>query len=89
MHEQCVKLLKIVKGFVSYLVITDDILNDVSEQSIVRLLSNETNESMSQLSWLLLDAGWQVDQNGIAMVCFQCRLRREARNQARFELWRC
>ena len=57
-----VKLLKIVKGFASYLVITDDILNDVSEQSIVRLLSNGKRTNLCHnYQRLLLDAGWQVD----------------------------
>ena len=62
-YEQCVKLLKTVKGFASYLVITDDILNDVSEQSIVRLLSNGKRMNLCHnYQRLLLDAGWQVDQ---------------------------
>jgi tetratricopeptide (TPR) repeat protein len=60
-YEQCIEILQRVKGFASRLVITDDILNEESDESILRLLSNGKRMNLCHnYQRLLLDAGWQV-----------------------------
>ena len=62
-YEQCVKLLHRVKGFASHLVITDDILNEESEASILRLLSNgERMNLCHNYQRLLSNAGWEIEK---------------------------
>ena len=62
-YEQCVEILQRVKGFASHLVVTDDILNEESEESILRLLSNgERMNLCHNYQRLLSDAGWQIEK---------------------------
>ncbi len=60
--EQCVALLKEVKRFASHLLITDDILNEQSMESIVRRLKGGKRMHLCHnYQRLLSDAGWQLD----------------------------
>ena len=62
-YEQCVEILQRVKGFSSHLVITDDILNEESEESILRLLSNGKRMNLCHnYQRLLSDAGWRIEK---------------------------
>ena len=62
-YEQCVEILQKVKGFASYLVITDDILNEESDESILRLLSHGKRLNLCHNYQLLLsDAGWRIEK---------------------------
>jgi hypothetical protein len=62
-YEQCVEILQRVKGFASHLVITDDILNEESEESILRLLSNGQRMNLCHnYQRLLSDAGWLIEK---------------------------
>ena len=60
---QCVEILQKVKRFASHLVITDDILNEESEESILRLLSNGRRMNLCHnYQRLLSDAGWRIEK---------------------------
>lgn len=62
-YAQCVELLQRVKGFASHLVVTDDILNEESEASILRLLSNGKRMNLCHnYQRLLSDAGWRIEK---------------------------
>jgi len=62
-YEQCVEILRRVKAFASHLVITDDILNEQSEESILRLLSNGDRMNLCHnYQRLLSDAGWKTEK---------------------------
>ena len=62
-YEQCVEILQRVKGFASHLVVTDDILNEETEESILRLLSNGKRMNLCHnYKRLMADAGWRIEQ---------------------------
>ena len=62
-YEQCLEILQRVKGFASHLVVTDDILNEDSEESILRLLSNGKRMNLCHnYQRLLSDAGWRIEK---------------------------
>ena len=62
-YEQCVEILQRVKGFASHLVITDDILNEESGESILRLLSNGKRMNLCHnYQRLLTDSGWAIEK---------------------------
>ena len=61
-YRQCVEILQKVKGFASCLVIGDDILNEESEESILRLLSNGKRLNLCHnYQRMLSDAGWRIE----------------------------
>lgn len=62
-YDQCVEILQRVKEFASNLVVTDDILNEESEESILRLLSNGKRMNLCHnYQRLLSDAGWVIEK---------------------------
>ena len=62
-YEQCVEILQRVQVFASHLVITDDILNEESDESILRLLSNGKRMNLCHnYQRLLSDAGWVIEK---------------------------
>ena len=62
-YEQCVEMLQRVKGFASHLVITDDILNAESDESILRLLSSLKPLYLAhKYERMLSDAGWLIEK---------------------------
>ena len=62
-YDQCVEILQRVKGFATHLVITDDILNEESEESILRLLSNGKRMNLCHnYKRLMADAGWVIEK---------------------------
>ena len=62
-YEQCVEILQRVQGFASHLVITDDILNEESDESILRLPSNGKRMNLCHnYQRLLSDAGWVIEK---------------------------
>ena len=62
-YEQCLEILQRVKEFASHLVVTDDILNEESEESILRLLSNGKRMNLCHdYQRLLSDAGWRIEK---------------------------
>ena len=62
-YEQCVEILQRVMGFATYLVVTDDILNEDFGRSVLRLLSNGKRMNLCHnYQRLLSDAGWQIDK---------------------------
>ena len=62
-YEQCVEILQRVKGFASRLVVADDILNEDSGESILRLLSHGQRMNLCHnYQRLLSDAGWVIEK---------------------------
>ena len=62
-YVECVELLQRVKGFASHLVITDDILNTGSDQSLLRLSGDSEPLYFSHdYQRLLSDAGWTIEK---------------------------
>jgi len=62
-YGQCIDILKRIKGFAAHLVVTDDILNEQSEKSVVRLLSNGIRMNLCHhYQRLLSDAGWRIEK---------------------------
>ena len=52
-----------MRAFSSHLVITDDILNEESEESILRLLSHGKRMNLCHnYQRLLAEAGWQIEK---------------------------
>ena len=60
-YEQCEEIPRM--GFATYLVVTDDILNEDFGRSVLRLLSNGKRMNLCHnYQRLLSDAGWQIDK---------------------------
>ena len=62
-YDQCLNILKVLKGLAYYLIIADDILNEYSDESILRLLASGDRMNLCHnYSRLLQDAGWKVEK---------------------------